>query len=186
MPFRAPVSYHLDLYRYWLGKRGIHPIPARRDIDPGDIPALLPHIMIIDKVDGQLRWRLVGTGAVRQVGRDPTGSLVGSNSTPETAAAARAVYERVFTTAYPILAVGEFKVMSGAIIKISQLILPLSDDGANVNMAISTIVARFGVPSGKNWLKEVPLKLGEVAGVVDGEDLEKRCLDWERDAKESG
>jgi hypothetical protein len=183
MPFRAPISYHLDLCRYWLVKRGGRAMPSRSDLDPGEIPALLPHLMIVDKVDGRFRWRLVGTSAVLEVGRDPTGTIVGSyDSTPESAAAARAIYERVFTTAHPIFATGEFKVKSGAVINMSLLTLPLSDDGATVNMAVSTLIARidFGLAASADWLKGRPVKLRDVVDVAASDDLEKRCLDWER------
>jgi hypothetical protein len=177
-----PISHHLDLYRYWLAKRASRTMPARRDLDPGDIPKLLPYLMIVDKIDGEFRWRLVGTAPVREIGRDPTGSFVGSNSTPESAAAAQAVYERVFTTAHPIFVTGEFKVKSGEIINMSLLTLPLSDDGAHVNMAVSALVARFNFhfTASTGWLKGLPVKLGDVVDVAGLEDLEKLCLDWER------
>jgi len=185
MPLRAPISHHLDLYRYWLAKRAGRMMPARRDLDPGDIPALLPYLMIVDKVDSQFRWRLVGAAAVRLDWRDPTGSIVGSyDSTPESAAAARAIYERVFTTAHPIFAEGEFKVMSGAIHDASVLVLPLSDDGADVNMAVSTLVARFNfrVTASTDWLKGARVKVHYVMDVHDVAELEKRCLEWGRDS----
>ena len=177
------MSHHLDLYRYWLVKRGGRPMPARSDINPADIPALLPYLMIVDKVDGLFRWRLVGSAAVREVGRDPTGSIVGSHaSSPEAAAAVLAVYERVFTTAHPVFATGEFKVMSGANHNFSLLVLPLSDDGADVNMVISTLIARFnfGVTPSTDWLKGAGVKARAVIGVNDAAELEKHCLDWER------
>ena len=180
------ISHHLDLYRYWLAKRADRSMPARRDINPGDIPALLPHLMIVDKIYGQVRWRVVGTAAVREIGRDPTGSIVG-----ESAAAARAIYERVFTTAHTIFATCEFKAKSGGIINMSLLTLPLSDDGANVNMAISTLVSCFNLEgtastgwldatANTGWLKGLPVKLGDVVNVTGLEELEKLCLDWER------
>jgi hypothetical protein len=49
--------------------------PARSDLDPADIPALLPYMMLVEKVDDHFRWRLVGTAAVREIGRDLTGSI---------------------------------------------------------------------------------------------------------------
>jgi hypothetical protein len=64
-------------------------MPARSDLNPGDIPKLLPYLMIIDKNDDRLRWRLVGTAAVREIGRDPTGSIVGSYITGPGSAAAQ-------------------------------------------------------------------------------------------------
>jgi hypothetical protein len=95
MSLRAPISHHLDLYRHWLAKRGSRSMPARSDLNPGDICPLLPYLTIVDKVDGQFRWRLVGTAAVQEFGHDPTGGFVGSYLTePESAAAARAIYER--------------------------------------------------------------------------------------------
>ena len=74
----APASYHLDLYRYWLAKRGGRPMPPRSDINPTEIPALLPYLGIIEKADGELRYRLMGTSMVEQLGFDATGAGVGS------------------------------------------------------------------------------------------------------------
>jgi hypothetical protein len=184
MPSLARISHHLDLYRYWLAKRGSRSMPARSDINPADIPALLPYMMLVDKLDNQLRWRLVGTAAVREIGRDPTGSIVGAHisTAPETAAAVRATYERVFSTAHPIFSTGELEVKSGANHNISVLLLPLSDDGAGVNMAVSTLIAcfNFGVTASTDWLKGAGVKVHDVIDVQDAAQLNERCLDWER------
>jgi hypothetical protein len=177
----APISHHLDLYRYWLAKRGRRAMPARSDINPGDIPTLLPYLMLVDKADGQFRWRLAGTAVVQEVGREPTGSVVGSYSST-TAAAARAIYERVFTTACPIFAAGEFKITSHAVHNMSLLALPLSDNAADVNMAVSTLIARFsfGVDPSTDWLKDRPVQVLEMVDIDNAEQLEERCRDWER------
>src|SRR5260370_37561181 len=95
-----PISHHIDLYRYWLAKRADRSMPVRRDINPGDIPALLPYLMIVDKVDDRFRYRLVGIATAREIGHDPTGSLVGFYGL-EGAAAALEVYERTFASARP-------------------------------------------------------------------------------------
>ena len=63
MTTEVPISHHLDLYRYWDGRRNGRRMPARRDIDPADIPGLLPHVSLIHKPDGQFRFRLVGSAA---------------------------------------------------------------------------------------------------------------------------
>ena len=31
---QSPVRYHLDLYSYWLSKRGFRRMPARSDLNP--------------------------------------------------------------------------------------------------------------------------------------------------------
>ena len=133
MPTQAPISHHLDLYDYWLGRRGARTMPARPDLNPGDIPSLLPYLMIVEKAGDQFRYRLVGSAIVREVGHDATGSFAGSYfADPKDAAEARAIWERVFTAAHPIFATGEFCFKSGVNHSMSMLELPLSDDGMTV------------------------------------------------------
>jgi hypothetical protein len=184
MPLRAPLSRHLDLYRYWLSKCGSGKMPARSDINPADIPALLPYLCIVHKVDSQFRYRLVGTAAVEQFGRDLTGSLAISQvgSIPETIAAAQALAERVFANPQPIFTTGQFQTKLGALHHVSALVLPLSEDGTNVNMVIFTRVAGFSsnVRASRDWLKDAPSMLGDAVDIHDEADLERCCLDWER------
>src|SRR6516165_3653107 len=100
---QAPASCHLDLYRYWLFKRGERTMPARGDINPADMPSLLPYMMIIDRADGRFRYRQVGSAIVEAVGYDATGVTVGSYiAAPETAAEVRAIFERVFAATGPV------------------------------------------------------------------------------------
>jgi len=76
-----PISHHLDLYRYW-SPSGRSQDASAAHLDPCDIPKLLPYLSIVDKVDGQFRWRLVGTVVAREWAR-PDRSIVGSyDSTP--------------------------------------------------------------------------------------------------------
>ncbi len=65
-----------QLYEYWLGKRGPRRWPARADILPSEIPALLPFVVLADVLeDGRhFRLRLVGTDVA--FGIDPTGMLL--------------------------------------------------------------------------------------------------------------
>jgi hypothetical protein len=184
MPLSAPVSYHLDLYRYWVSKCGSRRMPARIDINPAEIPALLPYLSIVDRIDGQFRYRLVGTAVAEQFGRDLTGSHVTSHVSdiPETIAAAQAMGERVFANPQPIFTTGQFQTKLGALHNASALVLPLSDDGTNVNMVIFTRVAGFSsnVRASRDWLKDAPLKLGDAVDIHDEADLERCCLEWQR------
>jgi hypothetical protein len=58
---------------YWRAKRGSRSMPARRDIDPVEMPKLLPHLVLIDHVGDRYRFRLVGSELVYAYGRDYTG-----------------------------------------------------------------------------------------------------------------
>jgi hypothetical protein len=183
MSTEAPVSHHLDLYAYWLAKRGDRAMPARSHIGPGEIRALLPYLTIIDKVDGQFRYRLHGSAVAREIGRDLTGAIVGSYvSSPQSAAAMRAVCECVFTRAHPVFSTGEFIVKSGSTHNVSLLFLPLSEDGVTVNMAVCTLVARFssGVKPSTGWLEGIPVKVGKVIDIRDAAELEKCCHEWDQ------
>jgi len=181
MALQAPISNHLDLYRYWLAKRGSRSMPARRDINPADIPALLPYLVIVEKID-HIRYRLAGTAVVREVGHELTGSFAGSVlSTIGSAAAEHPVYERAFTTGRPAFATGVFKIESGSAHNVSLLVLPLSDDGTNVNMALASLIARFNFDVPSTELKGgLSVAARDMANVDNAEELETRCLEWER------
>jgi hypothetical protein len=184
MPLRAPVSYHLDLYRYWLAKRGSHTMPARSDIDPADIPALLPYMAIIHKVDGVFHYRLVGTAVAQEIGRDLTGHFVGSHvrGTPKSVAALQAIGDRIFATASPVFTISRYQTPSGSIHNLSVLSLPLSDNGVHVDRIVYTRIARFNfeVRASTDWLKDAPLIFDYVGDIHSAAELEKLCHDWER------
>ncbi len=62
-------------YQYWLSKYVPDRLPGRQQIDPVEIPRLLPGIWLLDisRVPFRLRYRLVGTSIVDAMGFDPTG-----------------------------------------------------------------------------------------------------------------
>jgi hypothetical protein len=183
MPPQAPISHHLDLYSYWLSKREGRIMPARGDINPADIPHLLPYLMIIEKNGEEFRYRLVGSAIVRAVGYDATGATVGSYlAAPEVAEEARAIFGRVFTGACPVFATGEYIPKLRACFSLSILILPLSQDGATVSKTISTLVTRLSavLKPDRGWLKGKPVRVRDVLDIRDAAELEKFCLEWEQ------
>jgi hypothetical protein len=183
MPARTPISHHLDLYAYWLSKRGARIMPARSDIDPVDIPHLLPHLTIAERAGDQFRYRLVGTGVVWDSGREATGGLIGSGlGSPETIADARAFWEGIFAAARPIFVTAEFCFESGANLSVSTPILPLSSDGVTVDMSISSVVTRFDLDlrASRDWLKGVPVKTSAVSEIGSTEELAKLCREWDK------
>ena len=65
---------------YWQSLRGPRRMPARKDLNPADIPRLLPKLMLADvgRVDAgtdfpPIRFRLVGTEVVGRFGYELTG-----------------------------------------------------------------------------------------------------------------
>ncbi len=174
---------HLDLYRYWETKRGAKAMPGRRDIDPAEVPALLPYLTLIDRREQHFRYRLVGTAVSEDLGRDLTGQDVGSYiSPPEFAAANAAIYERVFATGRAVFTTGEYRGRSAAIHAVSRLMLPLGANGRDVDMVLLTRIARFhpSITAGADWLKGASGKVCSVAEVGSAEEAAALSRAWER------
>ena len=80
---------HGDLrafYDYWKSKQIDGRPPRRSDIDPADIPKLLPNILLIDLVGDpayDFHYRLMGTAIVAFDGIDYSGSML-SQMVPRT------------------------------------------------------------------------------------------------------
>src|SRR5258708_6705187 len=66
------------LHDYWTEKRGLRRMPARGDVDPLELKAVLPHILLIDVARTPLdfRFRLAGTRTYHIFGVDLTGRSV--------------------------------------------------------------------------------------------------------------
>lgn len=68
-----------NLHNYWLERRRDGRLPSRADVDPIDLPSLLPYIILVDVLHDPLdfRYRLIGTKTVEVMGRDGTGKKFG-------------------------------------------------------------------------------------------------------------
>ena len=66
-----------DGYSYWRSKFKDGRLPSRSDIDPIDIPRLMPHVVMLDVQrvpDFDFRYRLIGTYVAEHLFTDHTGS----------------------------------------------------------------------------------------------------------------
>src|SRR5262245_35504214 len=62
---------------YWQAKAGAGGIMRRADLDPVEIPQLLPHAMLVEVLAcGRYRYRLIGTEIARAQGINATGCYV--------------------------------------------------------------------------------------------------------------
>ncbi len=80
LAFRAQLILReqRDLYGYWQSCAQSRPIPSRYDIDPIDIPQLLPGLSLLDAGEDleALRYRLAGTRVREIYGTEITGRTV--------------------------------------------------------------------------------------------------------------
>ncbi len=131
---------------YWRRLCGERPMPARKDLNPADIPRLLPNLMLAD-VGGpaadaqapQIRFRLVGTEVVRGFGHELTGYRLSEIDYGAQGHQVVELYRQVVDTAKPQFARIEFRQGRDRVIEMQQLLLPLSDDGSEVNMILAVV-----------------------------------------------
>lgn len=130
-------------YDYWqskmLAKGG--KLPSRQDIDPAEIPDLLPNMFLVEVVreDGRLRYRhrLTGTEVVERAGRDPTGTFFEERFTDAELKRLTPIYDAAVASREPNLLRTDQDpplVKSLEYVTYSRLLLPLASDGETVDM----------------------------------------------------
>ncbi|NIA67025.1 PAS domain-containing protein [Pelagibius litoralis] len=136
----------LKLHDYWQSRRGEHAFPARADIDPVDIPALLEHLLLVDVLEDPLdfRYRLVGGHIVHHAGHNIQGKtvrgLLTDGNSPEQVLQAKAMDlgKMVSDLKEPIFAQLRYHSVSSDAEKFLQMVLlPLGDRGRNINMLLA-------------------------------------------------
>jgi hypothetical protein len=131
-----------QLYGYWAAKRRGERLPARRDIDPLDLPILLPGIFLVDVDRGigedlAFRFRLAGTAHLQVNGIEITGMTIEQAFSPGRVAPIRVAYTQVVRMRRPLLTTGLRAAVSGRChVLFDRLLLPLASDGAKVDMLI--------------------------------------------------
>jgi hypothetical protein len=129
-------------FAYWDGRRNRTPMPARRDLDPLDIPHLLPWLMLTDVLRNPLdfRYRLIGTGIVARSRRDFTGARL--SELPHTGPGSTVWRHRreVVETGRPVFAIPPYTGADETVLRVMGIHMPLSEDGETVNMIFSVVV----------------------------------------------
>ena len=125
------------LWRYWDTKRGRRRMPLRSEIEPAEIPRLLPHLQLVEHVEGRgFRYRLSGSAIVQGYGFDATGKFTHEILTLARHKIASRHYSLVYKTARPLFARNRYVKGSFLQVMISRIILPLSLDGESVGMLL--------------------------------------------------
>lgn len=141
-----------SLYRYWMSRRRARAMPARRDIDPTEIPgAIWPHIMILDVEYGgdvpRFRYRRVGAVFWRALGQEPTGKYV-DEVLPETAGYREyvvGIYREVVARRRGLYTENVFTLDGQSIPMLTKRVsLPLSTDDEKVEMILGGHVFEYG------------------------------------------
>lgn len=152
------------LYDLWLTRRGDGIAMRRADLDPTEIPRMLPCLILSDVGDGgrAIRYRLVGTEIVAAHGFDYTGKTIEELTSGETLDFTRALYGTVVTQAVPVYSEGQFRWAGREHRWTKRLHLPLTRDGKVVDMVLSGQVFEPPQVAGQELL--LPATAEELAG----------------------
>ncbi|MGH6931442.1 MAG: PAS domain-containing protein [Dongiaceae bacterium] len=125
------------LANYWQGKLAGRAMPARADMDPSEIRALLPFVALADVSSGPLevRFRLGGEAICDSYRCNVAGRSLAELDPPGGVAMWLAAFDRVIGTAEPV--VGQLRAtFSGGDRFVEWAMLPLSNDGRTVNQIL--------------------------------------------------
>lgn len=138
-----------ELYAYWSARRQGRVAPARGDIDPIDIPNLLPHIALTEIVPAaddttRFRYRLAGTQVERHVGSPLAGRYLDELMRGSYLAFLVELHDRLVMAKAPLYSENRFTSEDSAQLHAKRLMLPLSDDGDTVTMVLTGLVFNCG------------------------------------------
>jgi hypothetical protein len=129
------------LLRYWNQKRRSRPMPARRDIDPVEIPSLLP-IVVLARVKGtETRMRVMGEDALDIYGRDVRDRDVRDFDFGAFTKSWVGAFDLVIASEAPAVAAGQFAV-DGHSCRAETVLMPLSDEAGALSHVFGGLVIR--------------------------------------------
>ena len=132
----------VELYQLWLAKRRGRLMPSRSDFDPSEFCKLLPSIQLYDvgPVEGTYKVRLVGGALVETAGRNNTGKPPGYGLPEADGRSIVEILNAVVRRRAPLFGRGRVHWITGKTYrKYEGCVLPLSDDGASVNMILCAL-----------------------------------------------
>lgn len=99
------------MYEYWLEKSRGRRLPDRADLDPAEIPTILPHLSIVEATGDQprYRYRLTGTNVVEALGVNPTNLFVDDILGERDATFLKGLLSEVCVKVQPLYAASAFK-----------------------------------------------------------------------------
>ena len=127
----------VELHAFWRSRFSGGRLPSRRDIDPPSLGKLLQWVFLIDvgQDPPSLRYRLIGTGITRFLGRDFTGRMIDEETYGDKAPMMRRIFLSAIETRDVTAARGRlFYVPTRSFLNFCCTVMPLSSDGETIDM----------------------------------------------------
>lgn len=127
-------------FEYWQTKCRAGRLPGRSDIDPHEMVAFLPSVVLLDvgRRAGafRFRYRLVGTEVVALFGYDPTGRYLDEATLPQRYPQVHGRLQSVVETKRPHYAIQPVPLPNRDSVYAEILTVPLASDGETVDLLL--------------------------------------------------
>lgn len=128
---------------YWNERATASTVPARRSINPAEITAILPWMLVLEVLrfhaTTEYRYRLAGTGCTEIFGVDYTGKMLGENMTPEGHEIRRQEFARVLESKTPIVSTTNLPIRSREYLTVHRGVFPVRTSGTEINQMFVVI-----------------------------------------------
>lgn len=126
----------LEAYRHWLGLWRGGQMPGRPDFDPAAVTHLLPYLYLVDVLDGDFRYRLVGSDIASHTIADNTRRLLSEIRTQGSQETLIRLYEQVLATGKPHFQRIRYRTRFGVANWYETVVLPLAGSDGSVKMLL--------------------------------------------------
>ena len=125
-------------FDYWCSKGWPARIPSRADIDPMEIPKLLPNVILLDvqAAPEDFRYRLIGTGVVHHLAEDLTGKWMSSLPHQRPPSRIWESCQKVVETGCPFLSSIPYVGPHAEYLYGEDIILPLAGENAQIDILL--------------------------------------------------
>jgi len=129
------------ILRYWNEKRADRAMPSLRQIDPVEIPRLLPIILIADVVASGAKIRLLGTDATTAYGQEIRGRDITELDLGDFQPFWQQAFAFVLESGLVVAAAGSYR-KGLELLDADVVLAPLSDDGVMTSHILGGLLIR--------------------------------------------
>lgn len=125
---------------YWLKIRGDREIPQRTELEPLDIPALLPNLCLVEVLGpNQFRYRLLGNVVISNLTRNLTGQMIEDDMLKGRGREVIFTYQSVVDHRAPVVTSGRAMWAKYDWMQFTSLNLPMTSDGQGIDIMLSLV-----------------------------------------------
>jgi hypothetical protein len=166
------------LLRYWVEKSTGLVMPFRRQIDPIEIPGILPIALLADVTPLGARMRLLGSEATDAYGSETRDCLISDIQLGEFTVSWQDAFTRVIRSARPTYATGTYR-RDTELCRVEMVLTPLTKDGTSIGEIFGGLLIRPVLRDGmigRNGPGGLAMVSDRTAGISDSRRADRAHL----------